>query len=219
MTEVSFMNRDHPAGEPAELAALYAAGALPPEAGAAFEAHLQSGCAACRAEVEKFGPVVAALGAAINAIKPSPPPAAVRAALLQRIAAEDHPPAASPLRRAVAAAPGPQVAGAVVLQRASEAAWQDTPVPGVTIRTLFADPANDRFTALVRMAPGMSYPEHVHHGPEECLVLEGDVDTGATVLQAGDYLRMPAGSRHARQSTRHGCLLLITSSMSDEFLS
>jgi predicted ChrR family anti-sigma factor len=215
MTEVSVMNHDHPAGESAELAALYAAGALTPAAGAAFEAHLQSGCAACRAEVEKLGPVVAALAAAL---KPSPPPAAVRAALLQRIAAQDHPPpSASPLRPAVAAASGPQATEAVVLRRASEAAWEETAVPGVTIRTLFADPANDRFTALVRMAPGMSYPEHVHHGPEECLVLEGDVYAGATVLQAGDYLRMPAGSRHGQQSTRQGCLLLITSSMSDIF--
>jgi anti-sigma factor ChrR (cupin superfamily) len=215
MTKVSFMNRDHPAGEPAELAALYAAGALPAEAADAFEAHLRSGCETCRAEVEKLGPVAAALAAAV---KPSPPPAAVRAALLQRIAAGDDPPAAaSPLRRAVTAASDPLAAEAPVLRPASEAAWEDAPVPGVTIRTLFVDQANDRFTALVRIAPGASYPEHIHSGPEECLVLEGDLYAGATVLQAGDYLRMPAGSRHGRQSTRQGCLLLITSALSDVF--
>jgi predicted ChrR family anti-sigma factor len=215
MTKGSFMKRDHTAEESAELAALYAAGALTPETGVAFEAHLNSGCEACRAEVAKFSPVVAAL---LAAVEPSPPPAAARAALLQRIAAHDLArTAASPLQRVVAAASDPPGAEGVLFRPASEAVWENTPVAGVTIRTLFVDQANNRFTAVVRMAPGASYPAHLHSGPEECLVLEGDLCDGAAVLQAGDYLRMPAGSRHGEQRTRQGCLLLIVSCLSDIF--
>jgi hypothetical protein len=88
MSEESFMNYDHAAGEPAELAALYAAGALAPKAGAALEAHLAGGCAACRAELEKFAPVVAALAAAIQPVEVPP---WVYEALRRRVDAEDGP--------------------------------------------------------------------------------------------------------------------------------
>ncbi|MGX5357405.1 anti-sigma factor [Kocuria sp. KH4] len=52
-------------------AALYAVDALEPEERAAFEEHLR-GCAACRAEVDSFGEVGAALA---SAVAQDPPPA------------------------------------------------------------------------------------------------------------------------------------------------
>ena len=71
---------------------------------------------------------------------------------------------------------------------------------------------------LVRMAPGSSWPPHRHAGPEECYVLEGDIDVGGTRMTAGSYQRVTAGSEHPRQSTIDGCLLLLISSLHDELL-
>jgi quercetin dioxygenase-like cupin family protein len=104
------------------------------------------------------------------------------------------------------------------VQRADEAVWEKTPIPGITTRILFVDPPRNQFTALVRMEPGASYPGHVHGGPEECLVLEGELCVGGdTVLRKGDYQRAAGGSRHGVQSTQTGCLLLVTSSLNDDF--
>ena len=72
-------------------------------------------------------------------------------------------------------------------------------------------------TAMFRMAAGTSYPEHIHDGPEECYVLEGDLHVGdRMVMHAGDYQRATPGSEHDEQWTEGGCLLLVTSSLSDE---
>jgi anti-sigma factor ChrR (cupin superfamily) len=102
-----------------------------------------------------------------------------------------------------------------VLRRAEDAGWEDTAVPGVRLRVLSTDPAADRFTALIRMAPGTAYPAHRHAGPEECFVLEGDLRHESQVMRAGDYEWLPGGSDHGAQTTVDGCLLLIHSSLSD----
>lgn len=97
-----------------------------------------------------------------------------------------------------------------------EGQWEPTTVEGVTVRRLFVDVANNRMTAMFRMAPGTAYVPHVHAGYEECYVLEGDLKVGDTVMTAGDYQRAAEGSVHGVQSTENGCLLLISSSLSDE---
>ena len=211
------MNDTHPLGEPAELAALYAAGALPGDELAAFEAHLASGCEACQAELQQLRWVTSKLW---YAIRPVIPDAKIRDALLARVAAKrDATLAVSPLRERVLAKMSPDASSrSTVFNKASEASWERTAIEGVAIRTLFVDQENNQFTALVRMQPGSSYPRHVHAGPEQCLVIEGDLRVGEEVLHAGDYQRAPTGSRHGVQSTEHGCLLLITSSLTDQFV-
>jgi predicted ChrR family anti-sigma factor len=211
------MNHDHSLGDPAELAALYGAGALRHDERVAFEAHLAAGCPACTAQLTQIRHVVAALASAIAPVTPHP---ATRERLLQRVAAQQQPSATvSPLRGAVLQESERAAAGtALVLKRASEASWETIAIPGIHLRTLHVDPESNRFTALVRMAPGTAYPRHIHGGPEECLVLEGDLCVGDTVLHPGDYQRAPAGSTHGVQSTTQGCLLLITSSLTDEFV-
>ena len=69
---------------------------------------------------------------------------------------------------------------------------------------------------MFRMAPGTSYPSHVHDGAEECYVLEGDLHVGDVVLGPGDFQRATPGSHHVEQRTDGGCLLLVNSSLSDE---
>jgi anti-sigma factor ChrR (cupin superfamily) len=200
-------------GEPAELAALYAIGAMPSEERERFEAHLATGCADCATELTRFQRVAADLAAAM---RPVAPPAQLRSALLRRVAASHANGAPSPLGRLLEKeAPPPVDRTQAFVQRADHAVWEATDVEGVNMRLLFVDRDHNRCTALVRMAPGASYPGHVHNGPEECLVLEGELHAGDTLLRPGDYQRMQPGSHHGVQHTTSGCLLLITSSLSD----
>jgi predicted ChrR family anti-sigma factor len=203
------MNNDHPLGSPAELAALYLAGSLTLDEQERFEAHVASGCAACRAELAAFEGVAAALAAAVEPVTPDPK---VRAALLARLEREREPSAST--------SPSPEAKrgeteGEILVQRASEGVWRKCPVPGVSMRVLFVDRESGRFTALVRMEAGASFPSHAHAGPEESVVLEGDLRGADGVLGPGDYWRAPAGSRHGVQTSEQGCLLLTTASLAD----
>jgi len=191
-----------------DQAALFALDVLPPEEARAVEAHLAV-CDLCRIEVESLRSTVTAIGSAVPGQRPDP---SLRGRLLDRA-------------RGTAAPDqtwkgwSSDVTGAAeYLARASEGVWEPTGFPGVETRRLFVDPPNDRATLLIRMAPGATYPIHRHRGAEECLVLEGDLMTGDTLMKAGDYRRAAAGSTDGVQSTRDGCLLLIVSSLGDEIL-
>lgn len=201
--------------DPRELAALYAAGALSDEEAAAFERRIAEGDATCLAELESLAPLSEALADSVT----RPPPARVRAALLQRIAAGRGAEASGP--------PDPQIwkrwggdaaVSQLVIHRATEADWEPTGIEGVEIQRLFVDKPRNQVTMLVRMAAGTSYPRHVHNGPEECYVLQGDLRVGQEVLHAGDYQRAAPGSLHGVQSTERGCLLFIVSSLTDEIV-
>jgi anti-sigma factor ChrR (cupin superfamily) len=87
--------------------------------------------------------------------------------------------------------------------------WQDSPQQGVTRIPL--DRIGDevaRATSLVRFAAGSHFPEHVHGGGEEILVLDGVFSDESGDYPAGCYLRNPPGSRHAPASVE-GCTLLV----------
>lgn len=205
---------EHTIGDPAELAALYAAGGMTADEVAAFEQHLEVGCPACAAELRSYDAAVESLYAAATPVAPDP---AVRQRLMGLVghaAIEAEQPARVQLWRRWAAEGG----GGLYTCRANEGQWESLPLPGIQIRRLFSDPENDRATMLVRMAPGSAYPRHVHAGAEECFVLEGDLHVAGTVLRAGDYQRAAADSTHGVQHTEGGCLLLIVSSLSDELV-
>lgn len=87
--------------------------------------------------------------------------------------------------------------------------WVSSPEPTVE-RKLIEREGGDgtRATSLVRFAPGASFPEHVHHGGEEFLVLEGAFCDETGCFPAGHYLRNPPGSRH-RPSAPDGCVILV----------
>lgn len=191
-----------------DRAALFALDALPPEEARAVEDHLDL-CDVCRLEVESLRATVAALGTAVPGERPDP---SLRARLLD--GARGTPAPAQIWKTWMSNVTG----SAEYLARASEGVWEKTGFPGVETRRLFVDADGDRATLLIRMAPGATYPGHRHRGPEECLVLEGDLLAGDTLMRAGDYRRAAAGSIDGVQSTRSGCLLLIISSLGDEIL-
>jgi predicted ChrR family anti-sigma factor len=203
--------KDVMTGEHSDWPALYCAGAMANDEHRAFDDHLEH-CDECRARVEELGTVVAALAESAPAVAPDP---RTRDALL---AWADASPQVheSPLSRHLAKM---DAAGSPGLhtQRSSDSVWEKSDVSGVSLRVLNVDREQNQFVAMVRMAAGSSYPRHVHRGSEQCLVLEGDLHVGEEVLGPGDYQKADAGSLHGIQFTTGGCLLLITSSLSDEF--
>ncbi len=63
---------------------------------------------------------------------------------------------------------------------------------------------------LMKMAPGTRSNPHIHHGPEEFFVLEGDLtDHDGFSYRSGDFVSLAAGSSHFSH-TEAGCLLVVT---------
>jgi len=227
------MSHKQPITDAAELAALYLSGAMTGEERESFEAALTAGRAEFVAEVQRLQEAVLALGDEVEPVEPSP---AVRQKLLRQIDERDalhaqptdqprpkrsDEQSANQVRQQIWRGWGSDDAAsdALFTLRAADGAWEDTGVAGVQVRRLFVDRASNRMTAMFRMAPGAAYPVHVHDGPEECYVLQGDLHVGRElVMRAGDYQRATPGSEHGTQWTENGCLLLVTSSLSDEMV-
>jgi len=213
------MSMEHTLGNPEELAAGYAAGAMSAQEAAEFEAHLASGCAACAAEMRALEPAVADL---LAGAQPMPPSPGLRAAVLRRataLVAVSQVPAQAPALQPWKNWSSTGGTDGIFYQHAAVAGpWEETGVPGVSVRRLFVDRANDRMTALFRMQAGSSYPSHRHHGDEECWVLEGELQVGKVRMRAGDFQRAAAGSLHPAQHTEGGCVLLISGSLEDKLV-
>jgi anti-sigma factor ChrR (cupin superfamily) len=192
--------------EPGDLAALYASGSMTSDERRAFEAHLDEGCAQCRAELTEYDELVVALA---DAVVPQTPPAELRKRLVARAAAEQHDEPHDHHVAHLAAHPSKPAADLLV-RKADDGDWTDTNYVGVRVRVLYVDHEARQFTSLVRMAPGASYPAHSHQRAEECLVLEGDLRFADHVLTAGDFLRTEAGYQQVLQTTQAGCLLYLT---------
>lgn len=122
-------------------------------------------------------------------LEPVPPPAALKARLLGRIADE-----ARPGLRAL---------------RKDAVAWCATPVAGVDFAELFYDESVRVATMLVRMAPGAVYPAHRHDAVEQCLILEGDLERDGRRFTKGDFIWGEPASEDPVIRTTAGALLLI----------
>lgn len=105
--------------------------------------------------------------------------------------------------------------GSAIQRQVAKDGWSRTGIPGLEVRELSTDLELECVTMIVRMAPGARYPAHQHGGPEECLVLEGDLQIGPESMGAGDFQRMATGSKHVEQWTEGGCLLFLRSSTRD----
>lgn len=179
--------------EAAGRAALYALGALEGEEARDFEEHVASGCAACAAELREFEGVVADLGQAAPEAEPPPD---VRARLLALVSEEGG---------------GGDGGKSFLVVRAGEGEWLPTDDEGVAYKLLYADSGRGTVTTLVRMRPGSCIRSHRHLGVEQCLVLEGNVRSGAVAMKAGDFNCSLPGSVHEELVTDGGALLLLVS--------
>jgi len=88
--------------------------------------------------------------------------------------------------------------------------WVPSPTAGVERRML--DRVGDevaRATSIVRFAPNAAFPEHVHGGGEEFLVLEGLFVDDDGEYPVGAYVRNPVGSKHAPRAGKDGATLFV----------
>jgi mannose-6-phosphate isomerase-like protein (cupin superfamily) len=201
------MNPDNPLYKDlAELAALYVAGALPPDEATEVEVRLAEGDKALAAEIATYGTVINAFSEGTPPVEPDPK---VKQALLDRIA--------SPEVRGDARLASPELAAdstsKVFIRRDRRGDWVEFGIPGIQLCILFRDQERDVQTSLIRMAPGSELPAHFHRNFEECFVLEGEAESEGTSLSAGDYVRAPAGSPHGLTRSEKGCLLLLISEL------
>ncbi len=68
---------------------------------------------------------------------------------------------------------------------------------------------------LVRLAPGASYPPHVHAGIEELHLLDGELWIDARLLMPGDYNRAEAPTSDQRVYSKTGCTCVLITSTRD----
>lgn len=194
----------------AELAALYAAGVLRPAEMEAFEQRLLAGDPDCVREFELARPVADAFLKSAPSVEPR---LIIRSDLINALGLRKEMPSFS--REDQPADPFAEDQADMVLLLADRVDWKDTAVPGVQARNLWVDHANKRATVLLKLAPGVVYPDHDHPGVEECLVLEGDLELGGKIMGKHDYMRIPKGGQHGTPRTRNGCLLLVTTQLVD----
>jgi quercetin dioxygenase-like cupin family protein len=189
-------------------------GALDPEDARRFDAEAAQR-PALRAECDALRRTADALAAATPEAEPAPE---VRARLMARITGTPPAQATAPAQPWKSwTETAHRTANGVV--RSDDTGFEPTAYPGIEVRRLFVDRAAGRTTMMVRMAPGTSYPAHRHGGFEECFVLEGTLHVGESVLmRRGDYQAQTEDSVHPVQWTDDGCVLLISSSLSDEFV-
>ncbi len=90
--------------------------------------------------------------------------------------------------------------------------WEQL-APGIFCKLLATDAQRGRVSMLVRLAPRVEYPPHIHAGVEELHLLQGELRVDDTTFHPGDYNRAEPGTADKRVWSETGCTcVLITSS-------
>jgi anti-sigma factor ChrR (cupin superfamily) len=190
-----------------ELVAGYALGALTQREAERLKEHISMGCKVCRGELESLLATSAVLASDAREVSPRP---SLRAELMGRIAAENgHKPS---IDRAATQA------DEFITIRADEGKWIKTSDKGVSFKPLFCDERTGLVTTLVRLEPGARIQMHRHKGPEQCLVIDGDINADNKTLGRGDFHVAMEGSIHQPLTTMNGALLLIVAPADYEVL-
>lgn len=175
----------------------FAVGALSAPEAVHFASHLAE-CASCRADVEALRPVMASfLDWPSDVLRPS---ASLWKRLAERIGGEGD---------------EAEVHSATRIPVAKRLEWKEV-APGISCKLLATDPASDRVSMLVRLAPGVSYPPHRHAGVEELHLLHGELIIDDRKLYPGDYNRAEAGTADLRVWSETGCTCVLITSTNDE---
>jgi anti-sigma factor ChrR (cupin superfamily) len=96
----------------------------------------------------------------------------------------------------------------------SEPNWEKV-APGIECKLLATDTARHRVSMLVRLAPGASYPAHVHVGVEELHLLDGELWIDERKLLPGDYNYATPGTGDDRVWSETGCTCVLVTSTND----
>ncbi len=150
------------------------------------EGHLD-GCAACRAT---FGELTAPGGAFLFSLPEEAPPDHLWERLQARLA---QPPAPESPR--LAGIPLP--AGARrELPELGEIRWHPLPARGGRYAALLRDPLSGSALLAGYMPERRFFPEHLHQGPEDVLVLAGGYADQFGTFEAGTFVSYAPGTQH-----------------------
>ena len=83
----------------------------------------------------------------------------------------------------------------MIISRAVEHDWKDVEFEGVERIILRRNDRGGR-SSLLKMKKGAHFPQHIHQGNEELLILHGQVLIGGVELLKGDYLYTEGGEAH-----------------------
>jgi putative transcriptional regulator len=182
-----------------ELAALKAVGALDREAAIRLDALLVDDSDAA-AEARTL--LESATAFACATTTPRNPPTQIRAALLEKIKGRKR---TAPTPMAPAAVPQ-----GFSFIKASDEGWMDSPIPGIRFKLLSINAKEGYRVVMADLAPGARFPRHVHRtGPEDLMVLSGDLVTEGHHLRAGDHLHAEGGTDHGELWSPEGCRALV----------
>ena len=173
-----------------EFPEAYVLGGLSAEERHAFEGHLAT-CPECASAVRELLMVTETLALAVDQ---HDPPASLRQRVLS-------------VTRTTAEAQSDTRTGFSFLL-ASEG-WQPHVVPGVSFKVLKVERSRGQASLLFKLAPDTHFPGHHHSGPEQCLVLAGDLRAGGRRLGPGDFHYAEAGSDHDVSYSEQGCTLML----------
>ncbi|WP_299493031.1 cupin domain-containing protein [Acaryochloris sp. IP29b_bin.137] len=97
--------------------------------------------------------------------------------------------------------------------------WRPFNASGFEMAKLHLDRDTRELSCLVRAAAGgLPYPAHRHAGPEEILMLEGELRIGETLYGPGDYIRSDTDSVHPKAVSVTACLFFLKTSVDNEVL-
>jgi hypothetical protein len=89
-----------------------------------------------------------------------------------------------------------------------QAGWKQLPIPGAWIKLLSLEKERGYAVLMGKLEAGARYPAHVNAGPEDFLVLTGDLHIGNRRLGPGDFHHADGGSQHEENYSLEGCTLI-----------
>jgi anti-sigma factor ChrR (cupin superfamily) len=93
--------------------------------------------------------------------------------------------------------------------QAADVPWQPL-YPGIDVKSLHRDPAQNLHVMLMRYQPGAVIPKHRHTAVEHIFVLEGCVEDEFGACTTGNYALRPPGCVHSPGSRSGGLALAIS---------
>ncbi len=192
-----------------DLAILNSICALNVEERKEFEVLIEQADESTRSEIASWDATAAMLGAISGHIVA--PPARVKEKLMRRIQ-ERH-----ATERALDGPASPRVnhAPGIYSMYPDKMKWDKHAVDGVYIKVLTESERRGYVTMLMKVEPGVVFPEHHHSGEEECYVLSGSIILNGKTIGPGVFHHGDEESEHATVTSDEGALLFLVVSKED----
>lgn len=106
-------------------------------------------------------------------------------------------------------------AGLAFAKAADDTGWKALPIPGAYLKLLSYEPTRGYAVLLGKLGPGVRYPAHINAGPEDFMILTGDLHVSGQRLGPGDFHHADGGSQHEENFSVEGCTLMAVLTVDD----